>query len=90
MIQRAEISLQAIHNLGVLHSDPIPGIITWDEQNRCVLLIDFERSTLQNQRRMPLGITSFNLQRKREPVGRGPNKHLNCFEREKRRMTNGL
>jgi tRNA A-37 threonylcarbamoyl transferase component Bud32 len=66
MIQRAEISLQAIHNLGVLHSDPIPGNMTWNEQNRCVMFIDFERSTLQNQRRMLLVIISFNLKRRRE------------------------
>ncbi|KAL4893407.1 hypothetical protein BDV59DRAFT_30432 [Aspergillus ambiguus] len=92
IIQRAEISLQAIHNLGVLHSDPIPGNMTWNEQDRCVMFIDFERSTLQSQGRMPLGTITSNQKRKLE-VGnleRSPNKRLNCFEREKRRMINGL
>jgi hypothetical protein len=59
--------------------------MTWNEQNRFVMIIDFERSTLQSQRRMPLGIISFRYERKWE-VERGPNKHLNCFEHEKRRM----
>lgn len=91
IIQRAEISLQAIHNLGVLHRDPIPGNMTWNERDRCVMFIDFERSTLQN-RRLPLSAISSNQKRKRV-TGRlkmSPDKHLNCFEREKRRMINGL
>lgn len=93
IIQRAETSLQEIHNLGVLHCDPIPGNMTWNEQDHCVMFIDFERSTLQSQRRVPLGIISSNQKRKRE-VGsaekKGPNKRLSCFVREKRRMINGL
>ncbi|KAI9373439.1 hypothetical protein BJX61DRAFT_379503 [Aspergillus egyptiacus] len=88
MIQQAEISLQAIHNLGVLHSDPIPGNMTWNEQDRCVMFIDFERSTLPTERRMPLGIVSSNQKRKREvgALEKSPLKRLSCFEREKRRM----
>jgi hypothetical protein len=92
IIQRAERSLQAIHNLGVLHSDPIPGNMTWNEQDGCVMFIDFERSTLQNRCRMPLGTISSNEKRKRV-VGNlemSPNKCPNCFEREKRRMISGL
>lgn len=91
MVQRAEISLRKTHNFGVLHSDPIPGNMTWNEQGRCVMFIDFERSTLQPQRRMPLGLIC-NQTRKREagPLEKSPNKRLDCFEREKRRMINGL
>ncbi|KAK2757291.1 hypothetical protein FQN54_004805 [Arachnomyces sp. PD_36] len=92
LVQRAETSLQAIHNIGVLHSDPIPGNMTWNEQDCCVMFIDFERSTLQNQRRIPLGIISSN-QKGTQEVGcleKSPNKRLNCFERERRRMINGL
>jgi hypothetical protein len=76
----------------VLHCDPIPGNMTWNEQDPCVMFIDFERSTLQSQRRVPLRIISSNQKRKRE-VGsteKGPNKRLSCFVREKRRMINGL
>lgn len=91
MIQRAEISLRKIHSFGVLHSDPIPGNMTWNEQGRCVMFIDFERSTLQPQRRMPLGLIC-NQKRKREAgaLEKSPKKRLGCFEREKRRMINGL
>ncbi|KAH8431010.1 uncharacterized protein LDX57_008671 [Aspergillus melleus] len=91
MIQRAGISLRKIHSFGVLHSDPIPGNMTWNEQDRCVMFIDFERSTLQPQRRMPLGLIC-NQKRKREagPLEKSANKRLDCFEREKRRMINGL
>ncbi|OJD26199.1 hypothetical protein ACJ73_02430 [Blastomyces percursus] len=90
IIRQAEMSLQAIHSLGVLHSDPIPGNMTWNEQDRCVMFIDFERSTLTQ--RMPLRVTSPNQKGKREvgPMEKSSNKRLNCFEREKRRMINGL
>ncbi|KAL4887799.1 hypothetical protein BDV59DRAFT_211992 [Aspergillus ambiguus] len=92
IIQRAEISLQAIYNLGVLHSDPIPGNMAWNERDRCVMFIDFERSMVQNQCRMPLGIISSNQKRKRVlgNLEMSPNKRPNCFERETRRMINGL
>ena len=65
--------------------------MTWNEQGRCVMFIDFERSTLQPQRRMPLGLIC-NQKRKREAgaLGKSPKKRLGCFEREKRRMINGL
>jgi hypothetical protein len=52
------------------------------------MFIDFERSTLQSQRRVPLRIISSNQKRKRE-VGsaeKGPTKRLSCFVREKRRI----
>lgn len=33
LVQQAENSLQAIHNLGVLHGDPIPGNMILNEEN---------------------------------------------------------
>ncbi|KAA8641344.1 uncharacterized protein ATNIH1004_002012 [Aspergillus tanneri] len=65
VVRLAEKSLQAIHNLGVLHSDPIPGNMIWDEKSSRVTFIDFERATLQT-RRIPLGGISPNQKRKRE------------------------
>lgn len=52
LIQQAEKSLQAIHNLHVLQGDPIPGNMV--KENSQVMFIDFERATLQTQR-IPLG-----------------------------------
>ena len=42
LIAQAETSLRAIHNLGVLYSDPIPGNMIWNEENQRVMFIDFE------------------------------------------------
>ncbi|OJD10750.1 hypothetical protein ACJ73_09708, partial [Blastomyces percursus] len=63
LVQQAKISLQAIHGLGVLHNDPSPRNITWNEEDDRVMLIDFERSILLNKR-MPLGVTSPNQKSK--------------------------
>ncbi|KAJ5920188.1 hypothetical protein N7516_011046 [Penicillium verrucosum] len=91
MIREAEISLRKIHSLGVLHSDPIPGNMTWNEQASCVMFIDFERSTLQPQRQMPLGLTcNENHKREAGPLEKRPDNRLDCFEREKRRMISEL
>lgn len=92
MLQQAANSLQAVHALGVLHSDPIPGNIVWDERNGRVMFIDFERSIIQNKRRLPLGVISPNKNSKQAPqsfdIKWKPN--MDCFEREQRRMINGL
>ncbi|EED14486.1 metalloprotease m41 ftsh, putative [Talaromyces stipitatus ATCC 10500] len=50
LIQQAETSLRAIHELGILHNDPIPGNMIWNEENKRVMFIDFERA--QYQKRM--------------------------------------
>lgn len=42
---QAEASLHAIHHLGVLHSDPIPENMIWNEENQRVMFIDFERAS---------------------------------------------
>ncbi|KAE8322891.1 hypothetical protein BDV39DRAFT_218158 [Aspergillus sergii] len=87
----AENSLQAIHNLGMLHRDPIPGNMIWDEENSRVMFIDFERAMLQT-RRIPLGGISSNQNRTRGfgSWEKSPNQRLNFFEREKRCMRNAL
>ncbi|KAA8646678.1 uncharacterized protein ATNIH1004_005353 [Aspergillus tanneri] len=89
LIQQAEKSLQAIHDLRVLQGDPIPSNMV--EENGRVMFIDFERATLQT-RRIPLGGISPNQKRKRGFCSweKSPNKRLDCFEREKRRMRHGL
>ena len=48
MLQQAANSLEAVHELDVLHSDPIPGNISRDEGNGRVNFIDFERAVIQN------------------------------------------
>jgi hypothetical protein len=91
LIQQAEESLQTIHKLGVLHSDPIPGNMTWDEEGRRVMFIDFERAEVQ-ERRPPLEIISPNQKRKRDNTIRDKRtkKHCTRFEHEARRMRCGL
>ncbi|KAA8641667.1 uncharacterized protein ATNIH1004_011803 [Aspergillus tanneri] len=88
LIQQAEKSLQAIHDLLVLQGDPIPNNMV--EENGRVMFIDFERAALQT-RRIPLGEISPNQKRKREACSeKSPNMHVNCFEREKRHLRHGL
>ncbi|EEA25095.1 hypothetical protein PMAA_062220 [Talaromyces marneffei ATCC 18224] len=58
LIEEAETSLRAIHNLGVLHSDPIPGNMIWNEKDQRVMFIDFERA--RYQKRIPLGTITAN------------------------------
>ncbi|KAL4869891.1 hypothetical protein BDV12DRAFT_184849 [Aspergillus spectabilis] len=90
LVQQANNSLQAIQKLGVLHGDPIPGNMTWNEENGRVMFIDFEQATLQT-RRLPLGGISSNRKLSQEiSPEKSPNKRLNCFERETRRMRYGL
>ncbi|RAH54637.1 hypothetical protein BO85DRAFT_499797 [Aspergillus piperis CBS 112811] len=48
MPQQTANSLQAVHGLDVLHSDPIPGNIFWDGGNGRVKVFDFERAIIQN------------------------------------------
>ena len=92
MVQQAENSLQAIHNLGVLHRDPIPGNLIWNEENGRVMFIDFERAAVQNRRRVPLGCISPNQNGrwKLHPWKKSPNERPDCFELEKQRMIRGL
>jgi hypothetical protein len=90
LIAQAETSLRAIHNLGVLHSEPIPGNMIWNEENRRVMFIDFERA--QYQRRTPLGPIAANQKRKRATTvwDKSPNKRSDSFQRELSRMRSEL
>lgn len=87
LIRQAEISLHAIHGLGVLHNDPIPGNMAWNEDSSRVMYIDFERAQFQD-RRAPLESMSPNQKRKQATQSweKTPNKRSSCFERETRRM----
>ncbi|PLB38800.1 uncharacterized protein BDW47DRAFT_104322 [Aspergillus candidus] len=90
LIQRAGDSLQAIHDLGILHGDPIPGNLIWSEENDGVMFIDFERATLPT-RRVPLEGISPNKDRIREAhLCKSPSKRVERFEREKQRMRHEL
>jgi hypothetical protein len=90
LIAQAETSLRAIHDLGVLHSDPIPGNMTWNEEHQQVMLIDFERA--QYQKRIPLGSITANQKRKRVASvwDKSPNKRFDSFQRELSRMRSEL
>ncbi|KAL2374386.1 hypothetical protein RJ035_003249 [Blastomyces gilchristii] len=89
LTQQAEDSLHAIHRLGVLHSDPIPGNMTWNKENGRVMFIDFERAKFQNPR-MPLGPVSPNNRRKRALYDKRRSKCFSSFERETLLMRHDL
>ncbi|CAI7673775.1 unnamed protein product [Penicillium palitans] len=91
LIQQAETSLHAIHGLGVLHNDPIPGNMIWNEGSGRVMYIDFERAQFQD-RRAPLESKSPNQKRKQatQTWEKSPNKRPICFERETRRMRHAI
>ncbi|KAI7976015.1 hypothetical protein EIK77_000928 [Talaromyces pinophilus] len=90
LIAQAETSLHAIHNLGVLHSDPIPGNMIWNEEDQRVMFIDFERA--RYQKRIPLGTITANQKRKRVASvwDKSPNKRSDSFQRELSRMRSAL
>jgi serine/threonine protein kinase len=90
LIAKAETSLRAIHNLGVLHSDPIPGNMIWNAETQRVMFIDFERA--QYQKRVPLGSIAANQKRKRviSVWDKSPNKRSDSFQRELSRMRSEL
>ncbi|EEA18486.1 hypothetical protein TMatcc_001228 [Talaromyces marneffei ATCC 18224] len=90
LIAQAETSLRAIHNLGVLHSDPIPGNMIWNEEGQRVMFIDFERA--RYQKRIPLGTITANQKRKRVASAwdKSPNKRSDSFQRELSRMRSEL
>lgn len=91
LIRQAEISLHAIHGLGVLHNDPIPGNMVWNEDSSRVMYIDFERAQFQD-RRAPLESMSPNQKRNQATQSweKTPNKRSSCFDRETRRMRHAL
>ncbi|CAG7996873.1 unnamed protein product [Penicillium nalgiovense] len=90
LIRLAEVSLHAIHRLGVLHSDPIAGNMVYNEDSGRVMFIDFERAQLE-KRRPPLKSLSPNQKCKQatDACGKNPNKRDN-FELETRRMRHAM
>lgn len=90
LIAQAETSSRAIHHLGILHNDPIPGNMIWNEGNQRVMFIDFERA--RYQKRTPLGSIAANQKRKRVASvwDKIPNKRPDFFDRELSRMRSEL
>ncbi|KAJ6189594.1 hypothetical protein N7519_004502 [Penicillium mononematosum] len=90
LIRLAEVSLHAIHGLGVLHSDPIAGNMVYNEDSGRVMFIDFERAEFQ-KRRPALESLSPNQKCKQatDACGKNPNKRDN-FELETRRMRHAM
>ncbi|KAF2752446.1 hypothetical protein EJ05DRAFT_495259 [Pseudovirgaria hyperparasitica] len=62
--QQTECAFTAIHNLAVLHKDPMPRNLLWSAETQQVLVIDFERAQLPPMRPV-LGVLSPNRKRKR-------------------------
>lgn len=67
MTQQVETSYHAIHDLGVLHGDAMPRNILWNRETCQVMIIDFERATFEQSRKV-LGVISPNRKRKRGRV----------------------
>lgn len=80
LIEQAGEVLQAIHQLGILHNDPIASNMTWNEEGRRVMFIDFEWATIRTGRSPP------NKKQPRSIRGKGRNKDSDLFESEKERM----
>ena len=64
LAQRVQRSIQAIHELGVLHRDPFPRNILWNAEIDQAMIIDFERAKVLEGRPV-LGAVSPNRKRKR-------------------------
>ncbi|KAH8165240.1 hypothetical protein CIB48_g3011 [Xylaria polymorpha] len=80
-------SAQAIHNLGVLHKDLEPRNILWNEETGRVMVIDFERAEVVEQRTV-LGIISANRKRERGPdasMAKQGGDRSSVFARERQR-----
>ena len=66
LVQKVKHSIQAVHQLGVLHHDAESHNVLWDADVGEAMIIDFERAEIL-ERRAPLGDISSNRKRKREP-----------------------
>ena len=64
VLAQATSSLQAIHQLGVLHKDAMPRNMLWNTEGRGVMVVDFERAKVLERRvtkkRQELGMISPN------------------------------
>lgn len=47
ILSRVTIAMEAIHSLSVLHGDPYPRNILWNEQVGMLQIVDFERSKIR-------------------------------------------
>ncbi|KAK8142951.1 hypothetical protein G3M48_007920 [Beauveria asiatica] len=89
LIRKAEISLRAVQRCGVLHSDPLPDNILRNSKNDQVMLIDFERAAIPEQR-TPLLPMSSNRKRKRVDQSAKSQQDSLAFDREVRKLRNCL
>lgn len=65
ILTRVTTAIEAIHSLGVLHGDPYPRNILWNEQAGLLQIVDFERSKIRQlptvvEIKQPLANTSAN------------------------------
>lgn len=78
LVRKQAIStLDAIHDLGILHKDVMPRNMLWNEEVQRVMIIDFERSVIMTPKpalappKRPLVPISPNRKRKRTPEADG-------------------
>lgn len=69
ILSRVTTAIEAIHSLGVLHGDPYPRNILWNEQVGMLQIVDFERSKIRQlptmvEIKQPLAKTSANKRRR--------------------------
>jgi hypothetical protein len=69
LMNKTRKSLGAIHQLGVVHQDPAPRNLCWNQEISEVMVLDFERSVVIEARPV-LGILSPNRKRKHRPCDR--------------------
>ena len=85
--RQVERSIQAIHELGVLHRDLMPPNILWSTEAGQAMVIDFERAEVLKPR-IVLGVLSPNRKRKRATKGglnKQPEERRDEFAREMQR-----
>jgi len=69
LIDKTRKSLDAIHQLDVVHRDPALRNLCWNQEIDEVMVLDFERSVVMEARPI-LGILLPNRKRKRRPCDR--------------------
>ena len=71
LVKKAMRSIKAIHRFGVLHKDVRSANLLWSRETSQIMLIDFERSEIQEGPPTPLSPINLNVQRKQNLEGRG-------------------
>ncbi|KAF2630545.1 hypothetical protein BU25DRAFT_259623 [Macroventuria anomochaeta] len=89
--QQLARSVEAIHSLGVLHTDLEPRNMLWDEDRRQLMVIDFERARVPQSRRVLTAITGNqkNTTKSSTDAAKVP-EDGNMFVRERRHAANEL